>query len=361
MAKTREERIKALLGMDGMHQANVVNYNVCPTRIPELNALLPGGFVRGKVNMLFGSPSSGKSTTAVETIADEQKRDKDHVCLLIPAERGEDLPYYRNLGLDMNRTIIMKKPQYILEDVMQFIEEVLEQELVDSVLVDSWDGLIGYKELYTPDGKRKEATRDTVAAKAAGGSKTWKRIKGYIADRDVLFLVICQVRTKGLGSYIVTEGFAGGHALEHNLDLAAHMNLAKLHREKIDGKDVVTGQVIRIKIAKSKVNGNVHQQAEVIYKFGNSWDQVEGLWNVAVNSGLIIKTGGWYEYPGFPANKSGARKIQGEVSAKDFFQDENVRSKLQEAIDYMDANPQSSLDDICRNVTFIEADIESTE
>ncbi len=311
--------------------------------------------------MLYGSPSSGKSTVAVETIADEQKRDKNHVCLLIPAERGEDLQYYNNLGMDMHRVIIMKKPQYILEEVMQFIEDVLEQELVDSVLVDSWDGLIGYKELYTPDGKRKEATRDTVAAKAAGGSKTWKRIKGYIADRDVLFLVICQVRTKGLGSYIVTEGFAGGFALEHNLDLAAHMNLAKLYREKIDGKDVVTGQVVRIKIAKSKVNGNVHQQTEVIYKFGNSWDQVEGLWNLALNSGLVIKTGGWYEYPGFPTNKSGARKIQGESAAKDFFQDDFARTKLQAAIDYLDANPRSTLDEVSKHVTFIEANIESTK
>ncbi len=47
MAKTREERIKTLLNMDGMEQASVMTYNVCPTRIPELNALLPGGFVRG--------------------------------------------------------------------------------------------------------------------------------------------------------------------------------------------------------------------------------------------------------------------------------------------------------------------------
>ena len=120
---TKQERMEILLGAKDspVKKAKVKSYDICPSRIPELNGLLPGGFVKGKVNLLFGSASAGKSTTAIETIADEQKRDPDHVCLLIPSERGEDLSYYSNLGLDMDGVLILDREVYILEEVFDYI------------------------------------------------------------------------------------------------------------------------------------------------------------------------------------------------------------------------------------------------
>jgi len=353
----KSERVALLLKKySTISKAEVQPYDICPTRIPELNALLPGGFPRGKVCLTYGSPASGKSTTAVQVIADMQKTDPNHVTLLIPSERGDDLKYYADLGLSLDdgRTLIMKKKHYILEEVLEEVQNILNDPdaggtLVDSILIDSWDGLIGYKEMFTPDGKEKEATKDSVAVKAAGAAKMWKRIKGLIADQNILFLIIAQVRTKGLGGYIVTEGYTGGFALAHNVDVVVAQNLKGLVREKVDGRDTIVGQTVKITLEKTKVNANAHKSAEVIYRYGKAWDQVEGIWNIAVALNLIQKTGGWYEYVGFPANATGVRKVQGEANAKAFFEENPEElDALNKLVSYIETNAPVTEEDIKR-------------
>jgi len=356
-----KERLKELQKNDDLELAAVNAYDVAPTRIPELNDLLPGGYVKGKVNLVYGAPSVGKTTSSIETIADDMAKDKEHVCLLIPSERGDDMIYYQDKGLDISRTIIMKKQKYILEEVLDDMDKYLTDDLVDSILIDSWDGLIGFKELYTPDGKKKEATRDTVAVKAAGGSKMIKRVKGLIADRNVLCIVIAQVRTQGLGSYIVTEGFSGGNALKHFTDVEVGLMLKGMFKEKVEGRDVNVGQKVKIILKKSKVNKNAHKSAETLYRFDGTWDQVEGIWNLALNRGIITKRGGWYTYPGFPKNKKGEGMLQGESTAKDFFQDDTNRLNLQKVVDYIQDHPQKTDDDMKKAIKNLVPQVDAVD
>ena len=335
---TREERMLLLQKNNkSIIQAKVEPYQVCPTAIPELNALLPGGFVKGKVCLLYGSPSAGKSTTSVGVIALEMKKDKDHICLLVPSERGDDLAYYSKLGMDMNRTQVMMKEEYILEDVLEEIRLALKDGLVDSVLIDSWDMLMGFKEMYDPKGVEKDVTKDTVMVKAAGSSKMWKRLKSHIADNKTLFLIVCQLRTK-MGMYGASEKFSGGFALEHSIDIGVKMSFVGLHKTKVEGRDEIDGQNVRISLDKSKVNGNAYKSVEVTFIRNKGWDKVTGLWNVAVASNLIAKTGGWYSYRGFPMNKAGDHKLQGEAKAKGFFDTESEFKILTQMVDFIQAN-----------------------
>ena len=337
MSRRDTEKRLAKLKAKGVITAQPKEYKICPSAIPELNDLLPGGFPCGKQIILFGSQSLGKTTTAVQAIAMEMERDPDHITLLVPAERGEDYAYFEKLGLDFSsgRVQVIEKHRYMMEETLEQIEDYLCDEdgecLVDSILIDSWDALIGNKEMFTPDGKRKEATKETVGVKAAAASKMIKRIKGLVTDNEVLYMVICQART-GIGAYAF-EKYSGGNALEHFTDVTLHLKPGEPTKTRIDGQLAQTGHQVKFKLAKSKVNANVHKQVIVDFTYGEGWDQVEGIFRSAITNGIIHKgAGGWFSYPAFPTNKKGEPKLRGEANAKAFFEDEAQFSVLQEIV-----------------------------
>ena len=87
-------------------------------------------------------------------------------------------------------------------EVMEQRETLLknaEKLGIKSVLIDSWDGMLSYKQLYDSEGNRKEITKETVAVKAAAGARLIPLIKGLVGSKKMLFLIICQVRTGGIG------------------------------------------------------------------------------------------------------------------------------------------------------------------
>jgi len=130
------------------------------------------------------------------------QKDPDMNFVLIPSERGEDLDYYQQLGLDLDRTSLIEKDQYIMEEVIEQIEQILavaDKHNIKCIMIDSWDGLIPNQMLYDTQGNRKASTKQTVGAAAKVASEKLKTLKGLIGSKDILFLVVCQVRTGGIG------------------------------------------------------------------------------------------------------------------------------------------------------------------
>ena len=124
---------------------------------------LPDGLPKKKVTLAYGPNASHKTSVMVEAVGMEQQQDPDHICLFVPAERGEDMAYYESkLGLQLGQTVVLppdEKGYYMMEYVLESICETLEQGLVDSVILDSWDALVANKEVYYTDGREKAVTR----------------------------------------------------------------------------------------------------------------------------------------------------------------------------------------------------------
>jgi RecA/RadA recombinase len=331
MALSTKERIARLQKM-GLIKAESSEYDIVPTRVSELNELLPGGYPKGKMHVVYGKKSLGKTTTIIQAISDEMVKDKDHISLLIPSEVGEDLGYYEKLGMPISegRVLVMERDQYILEEVLVDIENYLKDPesgecLVNSILIDSWDGFLGNKQLYTPDGKRKEATRGSVGAKAAGASEKLPLIKPLAGRNNVLFMVICQTRVQGLGGYMPKDGFSGGNALEHYADTVTALTSAGAIKKVVDGRTNIIGQSVRFTLEKSKVNDNAHQSVTSDYVFKEGWDKVGGAFTAAVSMGIIKKGGaGYHTYAGYPLagkGKTADTKLHGADKSKDFFKD----------------------------------------
>jgi RecA/RadA recombinase len=315
----------------GLEPATLHKKKVAATTIPELNnELLPGGFAYGKLNLVFGEPSTGKTTLLIQTIAEEMKKDPDMQFVLIPSERGEDMSYYEQLGLDLSRTWVIKKDQYIMEEVIEQVENILvnaDKYNIKAILIDSWDGLIPNQRLYDTQGNRKEATKQTVAVGAKVASEKLPNIKGLIGTKDILFLVVCQVRQGGLGAYVQFKTFSGGNALIHNSDIVLMTEMAGFVRKKVDGKDITVGHNVKYTLKKTKLNSNAHKVIEVPYHYKDGWDTFKGIWVEALNIGAIEKLGGgWYECDLFP--EQGAkdlRRIRGEDAAIAFFREDESR------------------------------------
>lgn len=325
MGKKKEEaKSIPTLAELGLTRAVRKAYDVAPSRITELNSLLPGGFVYGKWNLVYGMPSAGKTTTTIQAIADAQAKDPEHHCVLVPAEKGEDLAYYENMGLDLSRTYIVDLDQYFIEDVFEKLENILKnsKELnIKSVVIDSWDGMLSHKQLYDAKGNRKAITQETVAVKAAAAARLIPIVKGYTGSKNILFMIICQVRTGGIGGYMTFEKFAGGNALEHNTDIAVYMGINGSIKEKVDDHDVQVGNEIKIVLKKTKVNANAHKGVVVPFIFESGWDSFRAIWVQAQEKGIVQKLGGGYfQCDLFPEEgKKKERKIRGEKLAIEFF------------------------------------------
>lgn len=332
----------------GLTPANGIALQVAATRVPALNELLPGGMVYGKWNLFFGQPSSGKTTICVQTVADAMAADPEHKCVLIPAEKGEDLQYYERMGLDLSRTYVIEKDQYIMEEVMEQLENIMknaESLGIKSVIIDSWDGMLSYKQLYDSQGNRKDAVKETVAVKAAAGARLIPLIKGLTSSKKILFLIICQVRTKGIGGYTTYEGFAGGLALEHNTDVAVYMSISGKIVGDVDGNEQQIGNKVKFVLKKTKVNNKAHQWFEIPYTFEDGWDTFRSLWTTALEMGIIVNLGaGYFACDLYPEEgKKQEHKIRGEKKAIGFFQnDPTMIAKLQELVDQHEPTEQSS-------------------
>ena len=339
MAKAKG-KMEFLLGKQNTKKAVATPTEVAPAPIGEVNDLLSGGFPYGKVSLIYGEPSTGKTTMAVQVVAAAMKKDPNHVCYLIPAERSENMEYYESLGLDLSRCAIMEQDVYFLEDVFQSIEDVLEDpfKAPDSIIIDSWDGMLSKKQMYTKDGSKKDMTEETVATKAAAGSRLWPRIKGLIGTRNTLFLALAQIRTSGIGGQTTFKTMSGGYALIHNSQLIISCEMKGLVRETSGNDTTVVGNEIKFTLKKSKVNTKTHQHHTVIYNFENSWDELQGLWVQALGCSAIEKrAGGWFCSPIFPltGKTNPENKIRGEKATREFLRTpENTKAleKLVEAI-----------------------------
>lgn len=346
--KSETQEKLAKLAKLGIGLANAKPLEVMPTRVREFNDLLPGGFPYGKVTLVYGPNASHKTSVMVESIGMAQEADPEHYCLFVPAERGDDMNYYRDhLGLNLDQTIVVEPDEegyYMMEYTLEKIEKAMRDSggLIKSVILDSWDALVANKEVYDAQGTEKAVTKETVGAKAAVASKMWRKLKPMIDKYNVMFGIICQARTKGLGGYVVTEGFSGGKALEHNADLVVSQRSVKQVKKVISGQTVTTGHTIQFELKKIRVGGksqNLYKKLDVDNEFGEGWDMVSGLFDTAIGRGLIIKGGGgWYTFPGFPHNAKGIPKLRGEDAAKSWFSDEESNlDLLGEMIDLFDS------------------------
>jgi len=278
-------------------------------------ALGVGGFPRGRVTEIFGPESSGKTTLALQVIAEAQKL--GGTAVFIDAEHALDPGYARKLGV-MVDDLLVAQPDHG-EQALEIAAALVNSGGIDVAVVDSVAALVPKAELEGEMGDSHMGLHARLMSQAL------RKLTGAVSRTNCLFVFINQVREKIGVVFGNPETTTGGRALKFYASIRTEVRRGAAIK---DG-DTVVGNRTKIKVVKNKVAAPF-REAEVDMLYGLGICRETDLLDVAVAQNLVEKSGSWYSF-------HGERIGQGRDNARVFLQ-ENAEAREQ-----MDAEARRAL------------------
>jgi recombination protein RecA len=262
-------------------------------------ALGIGGMPRGRVVEVFGPESSGKTTLALQVIAQAQAR--GGMAAFVDAEHALDAQYAQKLGVDLDNLLVSQPDNG--EQALEIVEVLVRSGGVDVVVVDSVAALVPRAEI---DGEMGEAQ---MGLQARLMSQALRKLTGIVSKSKTCLIFINQLREKIGVMFGNPETTTGGRALKFYASV--RVDIRRIGAIK-DGDQVVGGRT-RVKIVKNKV-APPFREAEFDVMYGEGISREGDLLDLAVEHKIVEKSGTWFAY-------SGERLGQGRENAKQFLRD----------------------------------------
>ena len=262
-------------------------------------ALGVGGFPRGRVVEVFGPESSGKTTITLQVIAEAQKA--GGMAAFVDAEHALDPGYAKKLGVDVDN-LLVSQPDYG-EQALEITEALVRSNAIDVLVVDSVAALVPKAEL---DGEMGDSH---MGLQARLMSQALRKLTGTVSKSRTCLIFINQIREKIGVMFGNPETTTGGRALKFYSSVRVDIRRIAAIKEG----DVVTGSRTKVKVVKNKVAAPF-REAEFDIMYGEGISREGDLLDIAVNNGLLEKSGAWYSY-------KGERIGQGRENARQFLKD----------------------------------------
>jgi recombination protein RecA len=287
----------------------VVPISVISTGAISFDAALGvGGFPRGRVVEVFGPESSGKTTIALQVIAEAQKQ--GGMAAFVDAEHALDPIYAAKLGVDVDN-LLVSQPDYG-EQALEIAEALVRSGAIDVLVVDSVAALVPKAEL---DGEMGDSH---VGLQARLMSQALRKLTGIVAKSHTCLIFINQIREKIGVMFGNPETTTGGRALKFYSSV--RIDIRRIGAIK-DG-DQVVGSRTRVKIVKNKTAAPF-REAEFDMMYGEGISREGDLIDLAVAQNLVEKSGSWFSY-------KGERVGQGRENAKTFLKEnKDIAAKIE--------------------------------
>ena len=262
-------------------------------------ALGVGGVPRGRVIEIFGPESSGKTTLALQVIAQAQKL--GGMAAFVDAEHALDAAYAQKLGVDLDNLLVSQPDNG--EQALEIVEVLIRSNGVDVVVVDSVAALVPKAEI---EGEMGDAQ---MGLQARLMSQALRKLTGAVSKSKTSLIFINQLREKIGVMFGNPETTTGGRALKFYASV--RMDIRRIASIK-DG-DVVVGGRTRVKVVKNKV-APPFREAEFDIMYGEGISREGDLLDQGVERNIVEKSGTWFSY-------GGERLGQGRENAKQFLRD----------------------------------------
>jgi recombination protein RecA len=321
--RERQERLKALESAVGQIEKQFGKGSIM--RLGQNNIIAPvesistgalsidyalgiGGVPRGRVVEIFGPESSGKTTLALQIIAEAQK--KGGMAAFVDAEHALDAAYAKKLGVDLDNLLVSQPDNG--EQALEIVEVIIRSNSVDVVVVDSVAALVPRAEI---EGEMGEAQ---MGLQARLMSQALRKLTGAVSKSKASLIFINQLREKIGVMFGNPETTTGGRALKFYSSV--RVDIRRIGAIK-DGEDVV-GNRTRVKIVKNKM-APPFREAEFDIMYGEGVSREGDLIDIAVENKIIEKSGAWFAY-------GGERLGQGRENVKNYLKE---HPELRDAID----------------------------
>jgi recombination protein RecA len=322
----RQERIKALDVAVGQIEKQFGKGSIM--RLGQRNAIAPteaistgaisidyalgiGGLPRGRVVEVFGPESSGKTTLALQVIAEAQRG--GGMAAFVDAEHALDAEYARKLGVDIDNLLVSQPDNG--EQALEIVEVLVRSGSVDVVVVDSVAALVPRAEI---EGEMGEAQ---MGLQARLMSQALRKLTGSISKSKTVLIFINQLREKIGVMFGNPETTTGGRALKFYSSI--RIDIRRIAAIK-DG-DVAVGGRTRVKVVKNKM-APPFREAEFDIMYGEGISREGDLLDLAVERRIVEKSGAWFAY-------GGERLGQGRENVKTFLKEHpDIRSAIEDRL-----------------------------
>jgi recombination protein RecA len=276
-------------------------------------ALGIGGLPRGRVVEIYGPESSGKTTLALQTVAEAQRR--GGICAFIDAEHALDPIYARKLGVNIEDLLISQPDTG--EQALEIADTLVRSGAIDVLVIDSVAALTPRAEI---EGEMGDALPGMQARLM---SQALRKLTASISRTQCMVIFINQIRMKIGVMFGSPETTTGGNALK----FYASVRLDIRRIGAIKDRDEVVGNQTRVKVVKNKV-APPFRQVEFDIMYGEGISKSGELLDLGVTAGVVEKSGAWFSY-------GGERIGQGRENAKSFLKQhpdvaEEIERKIRE-------------------------------
>ena len=274
-------------------------------------ALGVGGLPRGRVVEIYGPESSGKTTLALQCVAEAQK--KGGICAFVDAEHALDPIYARKLGVNIDDLLISQPDTG--EQALEIADTLVRSGAIDVLVVDSVAALVPRAELEGEMGDQQPGLQARLMSQAL------RKLTASINRSNTMVIFINQIRMKIGVMYGSPETTSGGNALKFYASVRLDIRRIGAVKER----DEVIGNQTRVKVVKNKL-APPFKQVEFDIMYGEGVSKMGEIIDLGVKAGVVEKSGAWFSY-------DSQRIGQGRENAKAFLKaNPDIAAKIEATI-----------------------------